>query len=145
MGTFRYLDDSTFHCKAASLADLFETAASAAISIEYDPSTVGFERELGLSAIGKDLEELLGAWIDQCLRLRTESGFVPGDFIVYEVGEPPNARVGQTHMEVKGAVRGKGDGDWLVRADRRPESVVDGSVAIIHKRWSKQASVRLKI
>lgn len=127
------------------MADLFETAASAAISVEYNPSTVGFEREIGLSAAGRDLEDLLGAWIDQCLRLREESGFVPGDFIVYEVGEPPDARLGQTHMEVKGAVRGKGDGDWLVRGDRRPQSVVEGSVSITHKRWSKQAVVRLKI
>lgn len=116
MGTFKIIEhtaDVGFEASGASLTDLFETAAQAMFSIEYNTSTVGFQHELSVEAAADDLEGLLAAWLSELIYLHDAHGFVPGDFMVVELGMPPNRRYGQTEMKVRGTARGRDIGDWF--------------------------------
>lgn len=143
MGTFRRsLDPPGFSAKGASLSDLFETAALAMVGFHYDASTVGFERELNLLTQADDLEGLLAAYLDEVLGLMTEHSFVPGDFIVVELGEPPERRFGAPLMQVRGTARGRALGDWFVPVGL-PVVGVDGRPRIDAGKRAAECSVAL--
>ena len=85
MGSFEILPhtaDVGFRAAGESLADVFETAARAMFSIEYDLSTVDVEEERNVEAEADDLEGLLEAWLSELLWLHDATGFVPGAITV---------------------------------------------------------------
>jgi SHS2 domain-containing protein len=77
MGTFRYLDDiapgdCAFEISAASLDEVFETAARALTEAVVDPATVapGVTRHVTLEAPSLDL--LLFDWLSELIALQDE-------------------------------------------------------------------------
>lgn len=115
MGTYRVFpgrDGVRLECKAASWSDAMETLAQAYFSQLYDTSTVGFEKEVSVDVEGQDLEALAKAWIDELTLLYREHGFIPGDFIVIEVGHPPMRRYGDEMMRLRATARGRMQGEW---------------------------------
>lgn len=148
MGTFRVLDhtaDVGFRAKGASLADLFETAAQAMFSFEYDLSTVGFELETEVTAAAEDLEGLLESWLSELLYLHDGEGFVPGDFIVVEIGEAPDRRRGTATLKVRGAVRGRMIGDWFEQTGPQIKGVTFHGMEVRKVRGGYQATVFLDV
>ena len=148
MGNFTLLDhtaDVGFKATGASLTDLFETAAQAMFSIEYNTSTVGFEREVSITATSDDLEGLLVAWLSELLFVHDAHGFVPGDFMVVELGEPPVKRFGQTGMQVRGTARGREIGDWFEQTGPQVKAVTLHGLEIIQRRSKFQATVFLDV
>lgn len=115
MGTYRVFpakDGPRLECKAASWSDAMETLAQAYFSQLYDTSTVGFEKEVSVEVQGEDLAALAKAWIDELALLYYENGFIPGDFIVIEVGHPPMRRYGDEMMRLRATARGRMQGEW---------------------------------
>lgn len=148
MGTFEILPhtaDAGFRAGGASLSDLFETAAQAMFSIEYDPSTVGFERELVVEAAADDLEGLLAAWLSELLFVHDARGFVPGDFIVVEVGEPPMRRAGSPRLRVRGTARGREFGDWFEQRGPQIKAVTLHGLEVRPRRGGYEATVYLDV
>lgn len=147
MGIFKFTsppDGSEFVAKGASLSDLFETAGAALFSLVYDRSRVGFERELNVVGEAPDLEKLLTAWLGELWSLYSEQGFVPGDFIVVEVGAPHAPRYGPSVMTVRGAVRGRTKGDWFKPFKAGLQLVALEVVQLGAKRRNFEATVRVK-
>ena len=147
MGTFKVAstpDGHEFVAKGASLTDLFETAAAAMFSLVYDRSRVGFERELNVVGEAPDLRELLTAWLGELWSLYSDQGFVPGDFIVVEVGDTGAKRFGPLLMTVRGAVRGRTHGDWFEPFKAGLQPVLLEVVQLRAKRRSFEATVRYK-
>lgn len=148
MGTFEILPhtaDVGFRAKGASLSDLFETAAQAMFSVEYNTSTVGFQLELDVAAESEDLEGLLAAWLSELLWLHDAKGFVPGDFMVIELGEPPIHRVGGMPLIIRGVARGSEIGDWFEQTGPQVKAVTLHGLQIIKKRNSYEATVYLDV
>jgi SHS2 domain-containing protein len=148
VGTFEILPhtaDVGFRARGASLSDLFETAAQAMFSIEYDTSTVGFVLELDVNAEAEDLEGLLVAWLSELLWLHDAKGFVPGDFMIVELGEPPMHRVGSMPLIVRGVARGREIGDWFEQTGPQVKAVTLHGLQIIKKRGSYEATVYLDV
>jgi len=116
MGTYRAFRGTgsiRISCKGASWSDAMETLAQGVFSQMYNTSLVGFEREVSVRVQGEDLATLATEWISELLTLYRESEFVPGDFIVIEVGYPPVRRYGDTMMSLRATARGRMNGDWL--------------------------------
>ncbi|MBW3588079.1 MAG: archease [Actinobacteria bacterium] len=148
MGTFKILDhtaDVGFSVKAASLTDLFETAAQAMFSVEYDLSTVGFEREIPLEAEADDIEGLLVSWLSELLFLHDADGFVGGDFIVVELGDTPMRRTGAPAMKIRGTVRGRTIGDWFEQTGPQIKAVTMHGLEVVKKRFRYEATVYLDV
>ena len=148
MGTFKILDhtaDVGFSVRAASLTDLFETAAQAMFSVEYDLSTVGFEREIPLEAEADDIESLLVAWLSELLFLHDADGFVGGDFIVVELGDTPMRRTGAPAMKIRGTVRGRTIGDWFEQTGPQIKAVTMHGLEVVKKRFRHEATVYLDV
>jgi SHS2 domain-containing protein len=88
MGTFEVLPhtaDVGFRARGRSLPDLFETAARAMFSIEYDLTTVEAEAEEAIQAEADDLDGLMEAWLSELLWLHDALGFVPATLAVEDV------------------------------------------------------------
>jgi len=148
VGTFKILDhtaDVGFSVRAASLTDLFETAAQAMFSVEYDLSTVGFEREIPLEAEADDIESLLVAWLSELLFLHDADGFVGGDFIVVELGDTPMRRTGAPAMKIRGTVRGRTIGDWFEQTGPQIKAVTMHGLEVVKKRFRHEATVYLDV
>lgn len=148
MGTFRILEhtaDVGFEAHGASLSDLFEVAAQAMFSFEYDTSTVGFEREVAVSAEADDLEELLVAWLSELLWVHDAEDFVPGDFIVVELGEPPMRREGDYKFRVRGTARGRMFGDWFVQTGPQLKAVTLHGLEVRERRRGYECRVYLDV
>jgi SHS2 domain-containing protein len=144
VGNFEILShtaDVGFRARGASLADLFETAAKAMFSLEYDLSTVAFEREVMTGADGDDLEELLYAWLSDLLFIHDAEGFAPGDFVVTEIGEPPRPRVGAPTLIVRAAIRGRAMGAWFEQTGPQLKAVTMHGLEIRERRGGFEASV----
>lgn len=131
--------------RGASLSDLFETAAQAMFSIEYDTSTVGFELELDVVAEDEDLEGLLVAWLSELLFLHDARGFVPGDFIVVELGEPPDARVGSPKLKLRAVARGRRIGEWFEQTGPQIKAVTLHGLELKQRRGGYEATVYLDV
>lgn len=148
MGTFETLShtaDVGFRARGASLSDLFETAAHAMFSFEYDLSTVGFERELTVTAEANDLEGLLVAWLSELLWLHDAEGFVPGDFIIVELGESPTRREGAPKLKVTGTVRGRFLGDWFEQTGPQIKAVTYHGLEVKKRRGGWEATIYLDV
>lgn len=148
MGTFKTLPhtaDVGFRASGASLSDLFETCAQAMFSFEYDTSTVGFEGEATVSAESDDLEGLLVGWLSELLYLHDAEDFVPGDFIVVEIGEAPMRRAGAPRLGVTGTVRGRSIGDWFEQTGPQIKAVTFHGIEVIQRRRNWEATVYLDV
>lgn len=147
MGTYRSSkgNPTEFRAVGASLTDLFETCAQATFDLLYDTSLVGFEREVSVVASGPDLENLLARWIGETMSLLEEKEFVPGDFIVVEVGLPTNRRYGDDNLIVRSAVRGRFLGEWFADPGRRAMPIDAKDVRITSNRRKHTANVRVTL
>lgn len=148
MGNFKILGhtaDVGFKASGASLTDLFETAAQAMFSIEYDTSVVGFEKELVVESSAEDLEGLLVAWLSELLFLHDAREFVPGDFMVVEVGDPPMRRAGAPKLIVRGTVRGRNLGEWFEQSGPQLKAVTLHGLEIKKTRSGYEAIVYLDV
>jgi protein archease len=113
MGSFEILPhtaDVGLRARGASLADLFETAARAMFSIEYDLSAVEAREERPVEAQADDVEGLLETWLSELLWLHDATGFVPGTVSVREIGLVAE---GEPVVRVAGAAGGRLLGDWF--------------------------------
>jgi SHS2 domain-containing protein len=113
LGTFEVLPhtaDVGFRAAGDSLADVFETAARAMFSVEYDLATAATEEERHVEVEADDLEGLLEIWLSELLWLHDATGFVPGTIAVREIG--PDAG-GGSRMRVVGTAGGRFLGDWF--------------------------------
>jgi SHS2 domain-containing protein len=148
MGNFEILEhtaDTGFRSKGASLSDLFETAAQAMFSIEYDTSSVGFEREIDVRADGEDWSSLLVNWLSELLYLHDAEGFVPGDFMVVEIGEYPTRRAGQPPLAVRGVARGRMIGEWFEQTGPQIKAVTLHGLEVEETRRGYEATVYLDV
>lgn len=110
------------------------------LSKAYNTSTVGFERELSVTAKAPDIETLLAAWLRELLVLFGE-GFAIGDLLVVEVGQVSSRSYGATGMSVRGTARGRMIGDWF---ETKGTPTLDvGQVVIVKRRRRYEASVLL--
>jgi protein archease len=113
MGSFEVLPhtaDVGFRAAGASLADVFETAARAMFSIEYDLSTVEVDEERAVEAEADDVEGLVETWLSELLWLHDATGFVPGTITVREI-RPGTG--GGSRLRVAGTAGGRLIGDWF--------------------------------
>lgn len=114
-------------------------------SIEYDTSTVGFELEADVVAEDEDLEGLLAAWLSELIFIHDARGFVPGDFIVVELGEPPGARVGSPKLKIRAVARGKNIGDWFEQTGPQIKAVTLHGLELKQRRRGYEATVYLDV
>lgn len=114
-------------------------------SFEYDTSTVGFERELVVSAEADDFEGLLVAWLSELLWVHDASEFVPGDFIVVEIGEFPMRKEGSPKLKVTGTVRGRYLGEWFEQTGPQIKAVTFHGIEVKQRRGGWQATVFLDV
>lgn len=135
-----------FRARGASLSDLFETAAQAMFSVEYDTTAVGFQRELDVTADGDDVEALLVDWLSELLYVHDAQGFAGGDFIVVEIGEPPDRRAGASSLKVRGVMRGREMGDWFEQTGPQLKAVTLHGLQVNKKRFGGyEATVYLDV
>lgn len=137
--------DVGFRARGASLTDVFETAAQAMFSVEYDTSTVGFELEVDVEVNEEDIEGLLVAWLSELLWLHDARGHVFGDFVVVELGEAPMTRVGEPKLKVRGVGRGKQMGDWFEQAGPQVKAVTLHGLKLEQLRRGYEATVYLDV
>ena len=148
MGNFEILPhtaDVGFKVRGASLSDLFETAAQAMFSVEYDTSTVGFELEVEISVEDHDLDGLLVAWLSELLWIHDARDFVPGDFVVVELGEPPAHRAGSPPLMLRGYARGRRLGDWFEQTGPQVKAVTLHGLEIKQRRGGFEGTVYLDV
>jgi SHS2 domain-containing protein len=142
VGSFDILShtaDVGFRATGASLADLFETAAAAMFSVEYDFSGVGFDEELPLECRGEDLEAALYAWLSELLWLHDAEAFVPGEVAVEEIEEEGEG------WRVRGAVRGRRLSDWFVQLGPQLKAVTMHELAVRKAGEGYEATVYLDV
>lgn len=90
MGTYEVIDhtaDVGIVVRAATLPDLFETAAEGMFSFIVDPAGVENRAWLERRVEAEDLEGLLVAWLNDLLTVLAAEAFVPRVFVVDEVSE----------------------------------------------------------
>lgn len=133
MGTFQSIEhtaDVGIEVRAATLADLFETAAEGMFAFLIDSTQVDNRawRERRIEA--DDLEGLLVAWLNDLLVLLAAEEFVPKIFVVDEItdrrlratvhGEPVDRTRHRFRLDVKAATYHllsvtPSDGGWAAR------------------------------
>jgi SHS2 domain-containing protein len=115
---------------AASLPELFETAAEGMFGFVVDPDSVASRAWVERRVEADDLAGLLVAWLNDLLSLLAADGFVPKAFVVDEVGdrrlratvhgEPVDPTRHRFRLDVKAAtyhlldVR-QTDGEWTAK------------------------------
>jgi len=131
MGEFEVIDhtaDVGIVVRAATLRNLFETAAEGMFSFLIDPRIVESRAWRERRVDADDREGLLVAWLNDLLVLLSAEEFVPKAFVVDEVserrmratvhGEPVDPTRHHFKLDVKAAtyhqlvVRREGDGWW---------------------------------
>jgi SHS2 domain-containing protein len=120
MGDFEILPhtaDVGFRARGADLDDLFQTAALAMFSLEYDPASVPLEASVDVTAGGDDLESALFGWLAELIWVHDADGFVPG-----AVSASVRAAEGGG-VAVEGSARGATLGDWFVPAGPQLKAV----------------------
>ncbi|HKN50839.1 MAG TPA: archease, partial [Actinomycetota bacterium] len=68
-----------FRAWGTDLADLFETAARAMFSLEYDVDSVPQQESPSVAVQGDDLEGALYAWLSELVWLHDAEGFALAD------------------------------------------------------------------
>jgi SHS2 domain-containing protein len=133
--------DVGFRARGDDLADLFETAARAMFSLEYDPATVPLEEEAPVSASGGDAEAALYGWLSELLWLHDAEGFVPGEVRVTSL-EPPAEGEG---IVVTGTAIGIGLADWFVQTGAQLKAVTMHGLQVTRSDGGYVATVYLDV
>jgi len=133
VGTFEILEhtaDVGIDVRAATLADLFETAAEAMFAFLIDPTQVETRAWRERRVEADDLEGLLVAWLNDLLVLLAAEEFVPKVFVIDEIsdqrlratvhGEPVDRSRHRFRLDVKAATYHQlsvtpSDGGWSAR------------------------------
>jgi SHS2 domain-containing protein len=133
MGTYEVIDhtaDVGIVARAASLPELFETAAEALFAFIVEPGSVENRAWLERTVEADDLDGLLVAWLNDLLAVFNAESFVPKTFVVDEVsasrvratvhGEPADRARHVFRLDVKAATFHqlevtREDGGWRAR------------------------------
>ncbi len=149
--------DVGFRATGASLPDLFETAARAMFSIEYDLSAVAVEEERVVEARADDVEGLLEAWLSELLWLHDATGFVPGTVAVTELVRPggpllvdpaglhDQAGGAAPQARITGTAGGRQLGDWFEQTGAQIKAVTLHGLDVRQVDGSWQATVYLDV
>ena len=113
-----------FRAWGTDLADLFETAARAMFSLEYDIDTVPQEESPPVAAQGDDLESALYAWLSELLWLHDAEGFALSDVWVDPVG---------ADLAIRGVAIGAPIGDWFQQVGPQLKAVTMHGLKVVHR------------
>lgn len=142
MGSFEILPhtaDVGFRARAASLTELFETAAMAMFSLEYDPHTVPLESDRSVWAAGGDREAALYAWLSELIWLHDAEGFAPGRVALRPL---VTSAAGLT---VQGTASGAGIGGWFQQTGPQLKAVTMHGLAVLARDGGYEATVYLDV
>ena len=149
MGEFEILPhtaDVGFRARGESLADLFETAARAMFSLEYDPATVPLEQEVEVRAEGGDPEAALYGWLSELIWLHDAEGFVPGEVRVSSIEPPVLAEgPGPSALSVEGTALGTGLSDWFLQTGPQLKAVTMHGLEVGRRAGGYEATVYLDV
>lgn len=142
MGSFEVLAhtaDVGFRAAAATLPELFATAAEAMFSIEYDLSGVTPEREARVGVEAEDLEGLMEVWLSELLWLHDAEGFVPTAVAVSSL------EAGATPLRVAGTIGGAAIGPWFEQTGPQIKAVTLHGLAVRRTAEGWEATVYLDV
>ncbi len=114
-----------FRAWGTDLADLFETAARAMFSLEYDIDSVPQEESPSVAVQGDDLEGALYAWLSDLLWLHDAEGFALSDVWVDPIG---------ADLSVRGVAIGAPIGDWFQQVGPQLKAVTMHGLEVVHRR-----------
>lgn len=126
--------DTGFRAWAPDLASLFETAALAMFSLEYDAASVPSERSVALSIEADDAESGLYRWLSELIWLHDAEGFVPASIRVDRLvlgrlvldrpaGGMAVSGAAAAGCAVAGSAVGADLGDWFVQTGAQLKAV----------------------
>jgi SHS2 domain-containing protein len=120
------------------MADLFETAARAMFSLEYDLSSVPADDSRPLAAHGDDLEAALYSWLSELLWLHDAEGFAIAEVRVESAEHVTSGAdaVGGAASEaalVRGVALGATMGEWFVQAGPQLKAVTMHGLAVTRR------------
>jgi SHS2 domain-containing protein len=133
--------DVGFRARGESLADLFETAARAMFSLEYEPASVPLEEEVEVRAEGGDPEAALYGWLSELIWLHDAEGFVPGEVRVSSLG-PPRGGWG---LSVEGRASGAPMAGWFVQTGPQLKAVTMYGLEVGRRDGGYEAVVYLDV
>jgi len=113
-----------FRAWGTDLADLFETAARAMFSLEYDVDTVPQDESPSVAVQGDDLEGALYAWLSELLWLHDAEGFFLSDVWVDPIG---------ADLSVRGVAIGAAIGDWFQQVGPQLKAVTMHGLEVVHR------------
>ena len=113
-----------FRAWGTDLADLFETAARAMFSLEYDVDSVPQQESPSVAVQGDDLEGALYAWLSELVWLHDAEGFVLADVWVDPIG---------ADLAVRGVAIGAPLGDWFRQAGPQLKAVTMHGLEVVHR------------
>jgi protein archease len=113
-----------FRAWGTSLAHLFETAARAMFSLEYDVGSVPQDEAPSLAVEGDDLEGALYAWLSELIWLHDAEGFALSDVWVDPIG---------ADLAVRGVAIGAAIGDWFRQLGPQLKAVTMHGLAVVHR------------
>ena len=113
-----------FRAWGTDLADLFETAARAMFSLEYDLGTVPQDESPSVAVQGDDLEGALYAWLSELLWLHDAEGFALSDVWVDSLG---------ADLSVRGVAIGALIGDWFQQLGPQLKAVTMHGLEVVHR------------
>ena len=113
-----------FRAWGTDLADLFETAARAMFSLEYDVDTVPQDESPSVAVQGDDLEGALYAWLSELLWLHDAEGFFLSDVWVDPIGDD---------LVVRGVAIGSAIGDWFQQVGPQLKAVTMYGLEVVHR------------
>lgn len=142
VGSFEVLPhtaDVGFRARGESLGELFETAAMAMFSLEYDPASVPLESERSVGVWGEDWEAALYAWLSELIWLHDAEDFVLGRV---DVHPPVSSGAGLT---VQGTASGAGLGAWFQQAGPQLKAVTMHGLSVLARDGGYEATVYLDV
>jgi SHS2 domain-containing protein len=113
-----------FRAWGTDLADLFETAARAMFSLEYDVDAVPQQESPSVAVQGDDLEGTLYAWLSELLWLHDAEGFALSDVWVDPIG---------SDLSVRGVAIGAPIGDWFRQVGPQLKAVTMHELEVVHR------------
>ena len=113
-----------FRAWGTDLADLFETAARAMFSLEYDVDAVPQQESPSVAVQGDDLEATLYAWLSELLWLHDAEGFALSDVWVDPIG---------SDLSVLGVAIGAPIGDWFRQVGPQLKAVTMHGLEVVNR------------
>ena len=113
-----------FRAWGTDLADLFETAARAMFSLEYDVATVPQDESPSVTVQGDDVEGALYAWLSELIWLHDAEGFALSDVWIDPIG---------ADLAVRGVAIGAAIGAWFQQVGPQLKAVTMHGLEVVHR------------